>query len=1255
MPPRQVSDDPRNVRRRAAALQARNETAILTDLQLIADVPVARRAPPRAAPLAPLVAVHDQPIRQPAPQRQALLQAFAPLVATVDVVVRYDRGREIVQRLDNTDHTEDLLSQRSAELVAAGQPDTPIIIIATRRNVNPETGEASAPYDVVYTFTAKQINDDDGLLHRQVFYVNRRIRLDKIQVSVGAMLPAVYVFQSYREGSLNCVIAPILSYIVAKRDAAVGGKKRVKFARLAKKVEKMLVEYHEMGVSDAQLQTVADQTCVQITIITPCIREPRVFEPVKTKVGAVELTNTRIGHVDETTLNNIVHVSREDLCSMWERLAETDTWHMTERNASGVVTVCTATGTYKVKAPHGEFVRAQLEKFGAQDSWLCDKKNPHLSAFVRAGVHMNGHIDTADTSDYALQMPCGGIQSGNKDYICIDQKHAYRNFQSCPWYDGFVFDFTDHRKTDRVRGPGYYQITDIVLGDLAEIDTMLGNVYVDGAVYPSAELAFLTSMGVTYRVVAGAWGRRREFNFDDDGWLAEDGESKLYATWVGRAMMKKDTQRWYVRGTREFLSHIAHEAKETPMAKHVHYFENLDEICITYDKPAALHQSHFSGVITACTRMNTIVQLKAMELPKVKRVACDAVYAEPHGFDLCNVFRMKDELMKTNVPGSRYIQAHPHLEETEGNDFDSVQTLYMTGPGGAGKTHQVLTDKGIPAGLILYSGPTHKLCAKKRLDYGVDAAPHKSLMTPNPKWRRFLRYSVLLIDECSTFTEDDQEFIRVRYPHMMIIYAGDPCQVSHFDVPGARVRLPFNPAKCDRTETLTHNWRCADPLLLKVLQNLRDKINVRGSGSRIAREAFKIVDIEDVMDEYNPATDLILCHSNDVKNAVTKFMKAAGKPDKFMVTKKVGRFYNGDIVHALEEPLVEGIGVGANCQRRHGFTTHSVQGETCEGILYICLDALSDNKLLYTAISRARKFSQIRLVKEPTDTVYIEKSDVRVARYICSLTDKELHALLRKEKEVSPRYLKEVKMCGKDYADRRYEEQKTNSFNLSREYCEKVVAYGGLVPVTYRHGKLENGERKTWGRVTGRGHQGLPKTLRGPLVIPTGAVDHDMVNCQPAILVHVARELGVQCPNLDRYVSRRDEVLAETGLSKLDVLMSMFQDYPTKDKHPFVRALDPEFKALQRAIMSKYKYPKSESDNPFGSSMSQHLAKVENDILQHTIKGLEPGLVRSLTFDGFIASSAIDIEILNAKSAEWGVKWAHKEFHQHFDVPDSFV
>ncbi|NBW67042.1 hypothetical protein EBR44_14965, partial [bacterium] len=360
---------------------------------LLSDAPEVRRAPLRAAPLATLVAIADMPLRQLAPQRQAPRQALAPLVAAVDQAVRYDRGRQIVRPLDNMQLTEARLNLRASELVAAGQPDTPFIITATRRNKNPETQEPiGEPYDETKTFTAKQIDDDDGLLYREVFYPNRRRDLLSISVVEGQAMPAVYVFQHYRDGALNCVIAPLLSYIVAKRDSATGEKKRVKFTRLAKKVEKMLVEYHETGVSDAELQSVADRTCIQITVITPCIREPRVFEPASNKIGAVELTNVRIGHVEQTTMNNVVHVTRGELEAKWKQLGESDTWHMTQRNASGVVAVCTAEGTFKVKAPHGDFVRAQLEKFGMENAWICDKKNPHLSAFIRAGVHMNGHI-----------------------------------------------------------------------------------------------------------------------------------------------------------------------------------------------------------------------------------------------------------------------------------------------------------------------------------------------------------------------------------------------------------------------------------------------------------------------------------------------------------------------------------------------------------------------------------------------------------------------------------------------------------------------------------------------------------------------------------------------------------------------------------------------------------------------------------------------------------------------------------------------
>lgn len=1235
MPP---LDDPRNTRRRELYRLNRERARADADLVLAADAPIARLAPLRAAP--------------------AQLINLAPLVAMIDEAVRYDRGRAIAPpppppvRLDNRDVVDARMILAARELVANGTPGTLLNVTVTRRRINQTTGEVSPPFDTVYSYTAQQITEDEDVLGREVFYESERMRLESISLSIGAALPAVYVFQVFRDGSLNCVIAPLVEYLKARRDAATSDKKIVAYKRLAKRAEKMLVQYAD-GVPEDQMQSVADKLLVRLTVYTPCVRDPMIFEPAGNAVGSLAYTNTRLGHLDQMTVNNPVYVERDALAAMWDELCKTDQHFEYQRNTRNVVMVRTLEGEFKVKAPHGDFVRAQLEHFGMEEAWLCDKKNPRLSEFIRRGVHLNGHVDAVDTGDFARQMPCGGIEYGDRDYMCIDQARAYRNFQSCKFFDGFVFNFTDFRKTTTLRGPGYYQITGIVLtGKLAEIDAMLGRVYVDGCVYPSCELAFLASQGATFDVVAGAWGRRREFNFNDEGWMAMDGDSRLYATWVGRSMMKKEHERYYVRGTHDFLSHIASVANNP----NVLYFEDQQELCVTYERESAMHMAHISGVITSCTRINTIEQLLGMQLDKVLRVACDAVYAKPHVCDLENVFRVKQELMKTNTPGTRYIQANPYEQEVEGRDAHYEHREYHKGAGGSGKTHSLLTDKGLPEGLVVYSGPSHKLCAEKREAYGVIAAPHASLMSSSPKWRRFTRASVIIFDECSMLTRENQEFIISRFPHARLIFAGDPCQCPHFDVPGGVKSTPFDANLCDRTVHHTHQYRCTCPILAKVLQNIRDEIGTRGSGMRIALNSIPVVDQVALAALYDPATDFILTHSHTTKDAYTDAMVAAGKAPKYLVKKRTGPYYNGDIVHEVKEPLV----LGSSCELRHGFTTHSVQGTTVEGRLFIDVSALSDNKLIYTAISRARKIDQVMLVRGANAAAsaakieYVEESDVRVARYVRSLSDDALHALLKKE--VDETYDTEVRRMGKAYADERKAKNKVNGFNLSREYCDMVVAHNGRVRVSYRGAKDGNGGHRTDGRMYSRGQQALPKTLRGPLVAPTGQVDHDIVNCMPTLLVYVAGQLGVECPNLKRYVNSRDEVLAETGLTKIDLLMSMFQDYPTREANEFVRAIDPEFKALQRAIMAAHKYPpNTKSKNPYGSNMSQHLANLENDVLQHVVMSMPPGTVKVLSFDGFMASHAVSLDVLNALSTKWGVKWAHKPHMLRFEVPHDFV
>ena len=56
-------------------------------------------------------------------------------------------------------------------------------------------------------------------------------------------------------------------------------------------------------------------------------------------------------------------------------------------------------------------------------------------------------------------------------------------------------------------------------------------------------------------------------------------------------------------------------------------------------------------------------------------------------------------------------------------------------------------------------------------------------------------------------------------------------------------------------------------------------------------------------------------------------------------------------------------GKGVVTKLRHGFTIHSIQGETAQDKLFIDLRGITDLRMLYTAISRAQYWDQIVFVR----------------------------------------------------------------------------------------------------------------------------------------------------------------------------------------------------------------------------------------------------------------------------------------------------
>ena len=184
----------------------------------------------------------------------------------------------------------------------------------------------------------------------------------------------------------------------------------------------------------------------------------------------------------------------------------------------------------------------------------------------------------------------------------------------------------------------------------------------------------------------------------------------------------------------------------------------------------------------------------------------------------------------------------------------------------------------------------------------------------------------------------------------------------------------------DNVETLTKNWRNGDcKKLTKILKGLRKMIRMEGglhwSYTRdffqkdFPYKNFQVIDGVGTatwkhfkMDEPNAykKEDLIICAEGGSNNDNPKAMcniytkKFEGIP-KFQVKNNTRDYCNGDIIFER----VKGVKV----EKRHGYTIHAIQGETAEHKLFIDMTKMKSLQMFYTALSRARSWKQIYLIK----------------------------------------------------------------------------------------------------------------------------------------------------------------------------------------------------------------------------------------------------------------------------------------------------
>jgi hypothetical protein len=395
--------------------------------------------------------------------------------------------------------------------------------------------------------------------------------------------------------------------------------------------------------------------------------------------------------------------------------------------------------------------------------------------------------------------------------------------------------------------------------------------------------------------------------------------------------------------------------------ENVTYLEKEGELCLTINKKNNYHLSHINSFITSYQRLNLIEQLIEIDYNNLIKINVDCVYYYDSEIKLKNVFRHKEfkECILNYCNNSlislfETVNNYKYSNITIDNNFKSKLNL---GCGGSGKTTKELRDDGYVKKLFV--PPSWKLARNKEYEEGVNCSVWYYITTKDKSVRDKIlkKYNVLIIDEVSMMTEGEKEFILKEFSNCKIIFCGDlgyqlpPIQGEEMTDKGI-----------EKIEYFNNNYRCKCPSLLKLLNKCREMIKdkkdlkfINNYVINYFKKEKRIINLEKLKEIYE-INDMILAGTRELRDYYSEIFKGKFEKRKYYITNNTRNYSNGEIIISNEEPK------GASFEERYCYTIHSIQGETAYDKLFIDIKKLFDEKIFYTALSRAMYLDQIYLV-----------------------------------------------------------------------------------------------------------------------------------------------------------------------------------------------------------------------------------------------------------------------------------------------------
>jgi hypothetical protein len=775
------------------------------------------------------------------------------------------------------------------------------------------------------------------------------------------LLPPNFYNQKYLDGVSHCVLTPIKEWATYCLEKAGSKSTEKKYNAILNKLKQDEITFED-GMSEEQMEAFCDKYQISIELSQPFGSAHKSFKSQKKSLKKFKFVNTRLNHVEcgDFGLNqqslfktyDPEIVTKEELKQIADTCWKNNEICIYNKNLYGLSVVRTLTHYYKLSNDYKDAVKEFEKSTGLRYCAFDAKAYPELMKFVNAGTHFNCTVDWYDTRKYRCYIP---------DYVNhIDMKSAYTNYAKSKFYCGFMGKITDFRRVDNYDVNGLYYIEELSLLHANPLFKKYNSKlkwFVNNNVYTKAELDCLKHYGANFKVKYGAYGIKTDFEFTDEMKTGvevfdfDDKEVKIkfYAKWCGMNCRADENQNFYMRGELDYLKNLDTDAN---------LWYDGEEVRVAFQNNYSYTKKHITSQITAYQRLLVLEQLMLMPYDKIIRVCVDGIYFNKLGLSNNQVikpFRYKNESMTfNNDPCENYlsqvIECGDINFECKAKQREHYLKEVFDAEGGNGKTFYNLNDTGFIN--VCYVPHSEKLASAMRKEFGVKTSNHtRCLSEPfSIQEGEILKHNVYVFDECSMITESQKKYIFDKCAGKIIMCGDLACQLQPVEG-GMMTRKGFD----NVDKVCVKNYRFKDEKIKALIKDVRDII-INNKVFRLDNLLINKIKQSEVKSKYDHKNDIILVSRGAKKNKTSNLNDywCNEFPDlkKYKVEANSRDYKNGDIVF-------ENVG---SCELRHGFTVHSVQGETYNGNIFIDMRYLSDVRMFYTAISRAKYWNQIYIL-----------------------------------------------------------------------------------------------------------------------------------------------------------------------------------------------------------------------------------------------------------------------------------------------------